>query len=120
MLVQYEATNHKSAPTVLVCEASTSKVKSKRARCCRRKKRKGKVVAATASAKGAPTTTIGKGKGKGKVGGSRRSKENNDCMQCQGKGHWKRDCPQLHSNPSMFVIEVNMITNAASWVLDIG
>ncbi|KAL0420792.1 UNVERIFIED_CONTAM: hypothetical protein Slati_3102100 [Sesamum latifolium] len=41
-------------------------------------------------------------------------------MHCQGKGHWKRECPQLLSNPGMFVIEVNMIINAASWVLDTG
>ncbi|KAL0448026.1 UNVERIFIED_CONTAM: hypothetical protein Slati_1930500 [Sesamum latifolium] len=33
MLVQYEATTHKSAPVVLVGEASTSKAKGKRAGC---------------------------------------------------------------------------------------
>ncbi|KAL0442230.1 UNVERIFIED_CONTAM: hypothetical protein Sradi_0161900 [Sesamum radiatum] len=33
MLVQYEATTYKSAPAVLVGEASTSKAKGKRARC---------------------------------------------------------------------------------------
>ncbi|KAK4415004.1 Retrovirus-related Pol polyprotein from transposon TNT 1-94 [Sesamum alatum] len=41
-------------------------------------------------------------------------------MHCQGKGHWKRECPQLLSNPGVFVVEVNMITNSASWVLDTG
>ncbi|KAL0439559.1 UNVERIFIED_CONTAM: hypothetical protein Slati_2438900 [Sesamum latifolium] len=66
MLVQYESTTHKSAPAVLVREASTSKSKGKRAGCWKRKKGKVKAVAATASAKGAPAAP--KGKGKGKVG----------------------------------------------------
>ncbi|KAL0401974.1 UNVERIFIED_CONTAM: hypothetical protein Slati_4227300, partial [Sesamum latifolium] len=79
---------------------------------------KKKAIAATASAEGSPTAP--KGKGKGKVGGSQRSKANDVCMHCERKGHWKRECPQLLSNPGMFVIEVNMIANAASWVLDTG
>ncbi|KAL0457663.1 UNVERIFIED_CONTAM: Retrovirus-related Pol polyprotein from transposon TNT 1-94 [Sesamum latifolium] len=83
MLVQYEATTHKSAPAVLIGEALTSKAKGKRAGRWKRKKSKGKAIVATASTEGAPTAPKGKGKG-------------------------------------MFVIEVNMITNAASWVLDIG
>ncbi|KAL0420267.1 UNVERIFIED_CONTAM: hypothetical protein Slati_3049600 [Sesamum latifolium] len=109
---------HKSEPMVLVGQASTSKAKGKRAGRWKRKKGKGKAVAATASAGGtlAPLTR----KGKGKVGGSQRSRENDVCMHCQGKGHWKRECPQLLSNPVMFAIEVNMITNADSWVLGIG
>ncbi|KAL0420415.1 UNVERIFIED_CONTAM: hypothetical protein Slati_3064400 [Sesamum latifolium] len=37
-----------------------------------------------------------------------------------GKGHWKRKCPQLLSHPGMFVVEINMISNSASWVLDTG
>ncbi|KAL0451349.1 UNVERIFIED_CONTAM: Retrovirus-related Pol polyprotein from transposon TNT 1-94 [Sesamum latifolium] len=118
MLVQYEATTHKSEPVVLVGEASTSKAEGKRAGRWKRKKGKEKAVAATASAGGAPTAPTGKGKGK--VGGSRRSRANNVCMHCQGKGHWKRECPQLLSNPGTFVDEVNMITNAASSVLDTG
>ncbi|KAL0376288.1 UNVERIFIED_CONTAM: Retrovirus-related Pol polyprotein from transposon TNT 1-94 [Sesamum calycinum] len=73
---------------------------------------------ATASTKGAPAAADGKGKGKGKVRGSQRLKANDVCMNCQGKGYWKKECPQLLSNPGMFVIEVNMITNAASWILD--
>ncbi|KAL0367132.1 UNVERIFIED_CONTAM: hypothetical protein Sradi_3603300 [Sesamum radiatum] len=47
MLVQYEATTHKSEPSVLVGEASTSKAKGKGAR---RWKRKGKGTAVTATA----------------------------------------------------------------------
>ncbi|KAL0427625.1 UNVERIFIED_CONTAM: hypothetical protein Slati_2937300 [Sesamum latifolium] len=98
MLVQYEATIHKSEPAVLVGEASTSKAKGKGARCWKRKKGKGTAITATASTGGAPPAAL-KGKGKGKVGGSQRSKANDVCMHCQGKGHWKRECPQLLSNP---------------------
>ncbi|KAL0324651.1 UNVERIFIED_CONTAM: hypothetical protein Scaly_2432200 [Sesamum calycinum] len=97
-------------------EASISKVKSKRAGHWNRKKGKGKAVTATSSADGAPTAS--KGKGKGKDGGYQQSKANDICTHCQGKGHWKRECPQLLSNPGLFLIEVNMIANAASWVLD--
>ncbi|KAL0451535.1 UNVERIFIED_CONTAM: hypothetical protein Slati_1131600 [Sesamum latifolium] len=55
--------------------------------------------------RGAPAAPTGKGKGK--VGGSQRSRTNDVCMHCQGKGHWKRECPQLLSNPGMLVVEVN-------------
>ncbi|KAL0301927.1 UNVERIFIED_CONTAM: hypothetical protein Sradi_6469500 [Sesamum radiatum] len=117
MLVQYEATTYKFALAVLVEEASTSKAKAKRAE---RKKRTEEAVAATASAAGAPTGPVRMGKEKLKVGGSQWSRANDVCMHCQEKGHWKRECSQLLSNPGMFVIEVNMITNSASWVLDTG
>ncbi|KAL0455100.1 UNVERIFIED_CONTAM: hypothetical protein Slati_0849200 [Sesamum latifolium] len=110
MLIQYEAMTHKSALAVFVGESSTSKAKGKRTGCWKRKKGKGKAVTATASAEGAPAAP--KGKGKGKVAGSQRSKANDVCMHCQGKGYWKRKC--------MFVIEVDIISNAASWVLDTG
>ncbi|KAL0411937.1 UNVERIFIED_CONTAM: hypothetical protein Slati_3783400 [Sesamum latifolium] len=46
MLVQYEATTHKSVLTVLVGEVSTSKAKDKRAGRWKRKKGKKKAVAA--------------------------------------------------------------------------
>ncbi|KAL0294987.1 UNVERIFIED_CONTAM: Retrovirus-related Pol polyprotein from transposon TNT 1-94 [Sesamum calycinum] len=108
MLVQYEATIHKSAQAVLVGEASTSKAKGNRARRWKRIKGKGMVVTTTASGEGAPAAPMGKGKGKGNVGGSQHLKANDVCMHC----------PQLLSNPGMLVIDVNMITNAASWVLD--
>ncbi|KAL0395479.1 UNVERIFIED_CONTAM: hypothetical protein Slati_4514100 [Sesamum latifolium] len=84
MLVQYEATTHKSAPTVLVGEASTSKAKGKRAGRWKRKKGKGKAVTATATAEGAPAAP--KEKGKGKVGGSQRSKANDVCMHSKEGG----------------------------------
>ncbi|KAL0291283.1 UNVERIFIED_CONTAM: Copia protein [Sesamum radiatum] len=66
MLVQYEATTHKSEPAVLVGEASTSKAKGKGARRWKRKKGKGTTVTATASTGGAPPAAPN-GKGKGKV-----------------------------------------------------
>ncbi|KAL0458416.1 UNVERIFIED_CONTAM: putative transposon Ty5-1 protein [Sesamum latifolium] len=113
-----DATTYKSEPAVLVGEASTSKAKGKRAGRWKRKKGKGKAVIATASTGGAPAAPTGKDKGK--VGGSQRSRANDVCMHCQGMGHWKRECQQLLSNPGMFVVEVNMISNAASWVLDTG
>ncbi|KAL0283944.1 UNVERIFIED_CONTAM: hypothetical protein Sradi_7212900 [Sesamum radiatum] len=64
MLVQYEATTHKSEPSVLVREASTSKAKGKGARRWKRKKGKGTAVIATTSTGGAPVAPKGKGKGK--------------------------------------------------------
>ncbi|KAL0458389.1 UNVERIFIED_CONTAM: hypothetical protein Slati_0466100 [Sesamum latifolium] len=66
MLVQYEATTHKSEPAVLVGEASTSKAKGKGARRWKRKKGKRTAVTATASTGGAPPAAP-KEKGKGKV-----------------------------------------------------
>ncbi|KAL0453692.1 UNVERIFIED_CONTAM: Retrovirus-related Pol polyprotein from transposon TNT 1-94 [Sesamum latifolium] len=109
---------HKSELAVLVGEALTSKAKGKGARRWKRKKGKGTAIATTSCTGGAPAAPTGKGKGK--VGGSQRSRANDVCMHCQGMGHWKRECPQLLSNPSMFVVEVNMISNSASWVLDTG
>ncbi|KAL2249860.1 UNVERIFIED_CONTAM: hypothetical protein Sindi_2459700 [Sesamum indicum] len=119
MLVQYEAMNHKSTAVVLVREGLTSKVKDKRVGSWKRKKDKKKVVATIASDPSAPTSPMGMGKGKRKVGISQQLKANNVGMHCQEKGHWKRECPQLLSNQGIFVIEVNLITNSASWVLDI-
>ncbi|KAL0462617.1 UNVERIFIED_CONTAM: hypothetical protein Slati_0149300 [Sesamum latifolium] len=116
MLVQYEATIKKSKLSLLVGEASTSKAKGKGARRWKRKKGKAK---AAASALSAPVAPVGMGKGKGKVG-SKPIRANNICMHCREKGHWKREYPKLLSSAVMFVIEVNMITNSASWVLDNG
>ncbi|KAL0427488.1 UNVERIFIED_CONTAM: hypothetical protein Slati_2923600 [Sesamum latifolium] len=119
MLVQYEATAHKSEPAVLVGEASTSKAKGKGARRWKKRRRarerRSQPLLAPEVLPSAP-----KEKGKWKVGGSQRSKANDVCMHCQGKGHWKRECPQLLSNPGMFVVGINMISNSASWVLDTG
>ncbi|KAL0411235.1 UNVERIFIED_CONTAM: hypothetical protein Slati_3713200 [Sesamum latifolium] len=81
MLVQYEATTHKSEPAVLVGETSTSKAKGKGARSWKRKKGKGTAVTTTASTRGAlPAAPMEKGKGK--AGGSQRSKANDVCMHC--------------------------------------
>ncbi|KAL0405516.1 UNVERIFIED_CONTAM: hypothetical protein Slati_3865500 [Sesamum latifolium] len=38
----------------------------------------------------------------------------------EGQEYWERECLQLLSNQGMFVVEVNMITNSASYVLDTG
>ncbi|KAL0455308.1 UNVERIFIED_CONTAM: hypothetical protein Slati_0870000 [Sesamum latifolium] len=97
MLVQYEATTHKSEPAVLVGEASTPKRKA-RVPDAGRGRRKGTAVTATASTGGAPPAAP-KGKGKGKVRGSQQSRANDVCIHCHGKGHWKRECPQLLSHP---------------------
>ncbi|KAL0281788.1 UNVERIFIED_CONTAM: hypothetical protein Sradi_7286900 [Sesamum radiatum] len=59
------------------------------------------------------------GKGKGKVGSSQTSRMMSAFI-AEKKGHWKRECPKLLSSAGTFVIEVNMITNSASWVLDTG
>ncbi|KAL2235793.1 UNVERIFIED_CONTAM: hypothetical protein Sindi_1311500 [Sesamum indicum] len=101
MMVQYEAMNHKSTLAVLVGEATTFKAKGKRIGRWKWKKGKGKAIAATASALSAPTTPMGMGKGKRKVGSSQSSKANVVYNHCQGKGHWKRECAQLLSNPGV-------------------
>ncbi|KAL0292954.1 UNVERIFIED_CONTAM: hypothetical protein Sradi_6964500 [Sesamum radiatum] len=119
MLVQYEAPTRKSEPSVLVGEASTSKAKDKGARRWKRKKGKRTAVTATASTGSAPPVAP-KGKGKGKIGGSQQSRANDVCIHFHGKAHWKRECPQLLSHPGMFVVEINMISNSTSWVLDTG
>ncbi|KAL0286264.1 UNVERIFIED_CONTAM: hypothetical protein Sradi_7153100 [Sesamum radiatum] len=77
------------------------------------------LVTATASTGGAPPIAP-KEKGKEKVGASQQSRANDVCIHCHGKGHWKRECLQLLSHPGMFVVEINMISNSASWVLDTG
>ncbi|KAL0402205.1 UNVERIFIED_CONTAM: hypothetical protein Slati_4250400 [Sesamum latifolium] len=118
MLVQYEAMTHKSEPAVLVGEALTSKAKGKGARRWKRKKGKGTTVTATASTGSAPPAAP-KGKGKGRLG-VLSSRGQMMCIHFHGKGHWKRECPQLLSHPGMFVVEINMISNSASWVLDTG
>ncbi|KAK4381759.1 Retrovirus-related Pol polyprotein from transposon TNT 1-94 [Sesamum angolense] len=90
MLVQYEATIKKSAPSVLIGEASTSTAKGKRAGRWKRKKgkAKAKTVVVAKDAKSAPVAPVRMGKGKKRMG--------------------------------MFVVKVNMVTNSASWVLDTG
>ncbi|KAL0288012.1 UNVERIFIED_CONTAM: hypothetical protein Scaly_2748000 [Sesamum calycinum] len=59
------------------------------------------------------------GKGKRKVG-SKSIRANDVCMHCRKEDHWKIEFPKLLSNAGTFVIEVNMITNFASWLLDTG
>ncbi|KAL0445114.1 UNVERIFIED_CONTAM: hypothetical protein Slati_2234100 [Sesamum latifolium] len=64
MLVQYEATIEKSAPSVLVGEASTSKVKGKVAG--RKKRKKDETSSTTASTSSAPVTALGGVKERGR------------------------------------------------------
>ncbi|KAL0329140.1 UNVERIFIED_CONTAM: hypothetical protein Sradi_4900700 [Sesamum radiatum] len=122
MLVQYEATIKKSAPSVLIGEASTSKAKGKRAGRWKRTKgkAKAKTVVVAKDAKSAPVVPVGMGKGKKRMGTQQQSRANDICAYCREKGHWKRDCPNLSSDQGMFIVEVNMVTNSASWVFDTG
>ncbi|KAL0420473.1 UNVERIFIED_CONTAM: hypothetical protein Slati_3070200 [Sesamum latifolium] len=104
MLVQYEATIEKSAPSVLVGEASTSKEKGKGAGHWRRKK--GKTVSTTASAQSAPVAPLGMGKGKRKaVWQSWIPKDVS--INCREKGHWKREYPKLLPNQALKLISAN-------------
>ncbi|KAL0431119.1 UNVERIFIED_CONTAM: hypothetical protein Sradi_0737900 [Sesamum radiatum] len=84
MLVQYGATIEKTAPSVLVEEASTSKAKGKVAEYEKRKKDyKSSIIASTLSA---PVTPLGGGKEKRKR--VRQSRILNDvCIYCREKGH---------------------------------
>ncbi|KAL0302115.1 UNVERIFIED_CONTAM: Retrovirus-related Pol polyprotein from transposon TNT 1-94 [Sesamum calycinum] len=117
-----DATIKKSAPSVLIGEASTSKAKGKRVGRWKRKKGKAKVktVVVAKEAKSAPVAPVGMGKGKKRMGTQQQSRANDICAHYHEKGHWKRNYPNLSSDQGMFVVEVNMVTNFASWVLDTG
>ncbi|KAL0305168.1 UNVERIFIED_CONTAM: hypothetical protein Sangu_3047400 [Sesamum angustifolium] len=95
MLVQYEATTEKSALSVLVGDASTSKAKGKVAG--RKKRKKDKTSCTATSTSSVPVTPLGGGKGKRKR--VRQLKIPNDvCIYCQEKGYWKRECSKLLSD----------------------
>ncbi|KAL0311608.1 UNVERIFIED_CONTAM: hypothetical protein Sangu_2455500 [Sesamum angustifolium] len=91
MLVQYETTIQKSASSILMGEASTSKANGKVAR--REKRKKDETSSTAASTSSAPVTPLGGGKGKRKR--VHQSKILNDvCIYCREKVHWKRECPK--------------------------
>ncbi|KAL0458376.1 UNVERIFIED_CONTAM: hypothetical protein Slati_0464800 [Sesamum latifolium] len=70
MLIRYEPMTKKSAPSVLVGEASTSKAKGKMVESWKRKKGKGnaKAIVIVASARSAPVAPARMAKGKKKLG----------------------------------------------------
>ncbi|KAL0302610.1 UNVERIFIED_CONTAM: Retrovirus-related Pol polyprotein from transposon TNT 1-94 [Sesamum calycinum] len=113
ILVQYKATTHKSAPVVLVGEASTSKAKDMRARCWKRKKGKGNVTTTTASTEGAHAAASEKGKGKGKVGGSQRSKAN-DIHALPRKGALQEGVPTAPLQPSLEIDDLDNLPTCIS------
>ncbi|KAL0325277.1 UNVERIFIED_CONTAM: hypothetical protein Sradi_5097000 [Sesamum radiatum] len=87
MLVQYKATIKKSALSVLIGEASTSKAKGKRAGCWKRKKGKAmaKTVVVAKDAKSAPVALVGMDKEKKRMGTQQQSKANDICAYCHEK-----------------------------------
>ncbi|KAL0453952.1 UNVERIFIED_CONTAM: hypothetical protein Slati_1373300 [Sesamum latifolium] len=94
------------------------KAKGKGARRWKRKKGKGTAVTATAST-GVLLLLPRRERAKERLG-VLSSQRQMMCAFIAWKGHWKRECPQLLSHPGMFVVEINMISNSASWVLDTG
>ncbi|KAL0303404.1 UNVERIFIED_CONTAM: hypothetical protein Sradi_6208500 [Sesamum radiatum] len=95
LLVQYKTMIKKSAPSILVGEASTLEAKGRGAGCWRMKK--GKTESTTASAQSAPIAQLVMGKQKRKA--VRHSWIPKDvCINCHENGHWKRECPKLLSN----------------------
>ncbi|KAL0340248.1 UNVERIFIED_CONTAM: hypothetical protein Sradi_4541600 [Sesamum radiatum] len=70
MLVQYETMIKKSAPSVLIGAVLTSKVKSKRAECWKRKKgkAKAKTIVVAKDTKSALIAPVGMDKGKRRMG----------------------------------------------------
>ncbi|KAL0396325.1 UNVERIFIED_CONTAM: Secreted RxLR effector protein [Sesamum calycinum] len=90
MLVQYKAMTKKSTPSVLVGEASTSKVKGKRAEHWKRNKgkakAKAKAIIAAKYAKRASVAPLGIGKGKRKIGTQQQSRANDYAPTAVRKG----------------------------------
>ncbi|KAL0427967.1 UNVERIFIED_CONTAM: hypothetical protein Slati_2971500 [Sesamum latifolium] len=83
MLVQYKVMIEKSAPSILVGEASTSKAEGKVVG--REKRKKDETSSTAARTSSAPVTPLGGGKGKRKR--VRQSRISNDvCIYCREKG----------------------------------
>ncbi|KAL0463037.1 UNVERIFIED_CONTAM: Retrovirus-related Pol polyprotein from transposon RE2 [Sesamum latifolium] len=92
--------------------------KGKGARRWKKKKGKGTAVTAIASTGGAPPAAP-KGKGKAKVGvlSGRRQMM---CACIAKERELEEGVSTTPLQPSMFAVEVSMISNSASWVLDTG
>ncbi|KAL0430740.1 UNVERIFIED_CONTAM: hypothetical protein Sradi_0700000, partial [Sesamum radiatum] len=97
---------------------------AKNKRAGRQKRKKGnakvKAVVAIKDAKSTPVAPMGMGKEKRNMGIQQQSRANDICANCCEKGHWKRNYPKLPPKQGIFVVEVDMVTNSASWVLDIS
>ncbi|KAL0457634.1 UNVERIFIED_CONTAM: Gag polyprotein [Sesamum latifolium] len=106
-LVHYEATIEKSAPSVLMGEASTSKVKGKVTG--REKRKKDETSSTIASTSSAPVTPLDGGEEKRKR--VCQSKISNDvCIYCKEKGHWKKECPKLlFDEGKIFELSISII-----------
>ncbi|KAL0284720.1 UNVERIFIED_CONTAM: hypothetical protein Sangu_2812200 [Sesamum angustifolium] len=120
MLVQYEATTHKYTQAAFVGEASTSKVKGKRARRWKRKKGKERPPQLLLELRVLLLPLLERAKVKERLDVLSGRRQMMSACIAKKRGIGKRECPQLLSNLGMLVIEVNMITNVASWVLDTG
>ena len=69
-------------------------------------------------------------KGKGVVADQSKAGEiilaDAECYECHGKGHWRRDCPQLKTKkliqgPGVYVFENIFLANISeNWILDSG
>ncbi|KAL0322160.1 UNVERIFIED_CONTAM: hypothetical protein Scaly_2512400 [Sesamum calycinum] len=116
MLVQFEVTIKRLESSIMLEEASTSKMGKKALHWKKKKsKAKGPALASRTVVKG---PTIGKGMRKEVP---KASKAEDACPYCHEKGHWKRNYHKfLAFVQSMFVVEINMVAKSASWVLDTG
>ncbi|KAL0451492.1 UNVERIFIED_CONTAM: hypothetical protein Slati_1127300 [Sesamum latifolium] len=105
MLVQYEATIEKSAPSVLVREASTSKAKGKGPDAGGGRRVRQNQLLQALRALLLPRWAWAKERG--------RQFDSHGfqkiCINCREKGHWKREYPKLLYNQAVNVISANSL-----------